>query len=215
MDTRVQARRDREREIVAATRTLFDERGMQDAAIDGIARMVGINKALIYRHFASKEELYVATMVDYLSELEGLMADVSGASALARLSESWTRFIDFCLAHPAFLDCGLSLMRRPAAELAGSVSESVWLRLGQGMGALLGPLARLLADGVRAGEFELDDPEYMASQLYSQTIGALHLARVGVGVRQGAGGLPEMFEIGREQVRRGCLAATLASVRRP
>ena len=214
MSTRLQARRDREREIVAATRRLFDERGLQDAAIDGIARAVGINKALIYRHFASKEELYVATMSDYLAELAGVMDGIAGGTALERLRESWTRFIDFGLDHPAFLDCGLSLMRRPAAELAESVSDGIWLRLAQGMGALLGPLSRLLADGVRSGEFAVADPDYMASQLYSQTIGALHLARVGIGVRQSAPGVPEGFEISAEQVRAGCLAATLACVTR-
>ena len=48
-------RRDRERDLVKATRALFDERGLQDAPVEEIARAVGINKALIYRLFASKE----------------------------------------------------------------------------------------------------------------------------------------------------------------
>ena len=51
---RANARREREREIVEATRALFDERGVQDAPMEEIARVVGINKALIYRHFASQ-----------------------------------------------------------------------------------------------------------------------------------------------------------------
>src|SRR5437899_1423809 len=58
-------RRDREREIIRATRELFDERGTIDAQIDDIAKRVGINKALIYRHFAGKEELFALTLVDY------------------------------------------------------------------------------------------------------------------------------------------------------
>ena len=62
-------RRERERDIVEATRALFDERGLQDAPIDEIARAVGINKALIYRVFASKEELFVLTAASYLDEL--------------------------------------------------------------------------------------------------------------------------------------------------
>ncbi len=62
-------RREREREIVAATRRLFDERGLQDAPIEDIARAVGINKALIYRHFSSKEELFVLTLTSYLTDL--------------------------------------------------------------------------------------------------------------------------------------------------
>src|SRR4051812_36073707 len=47
------ARADREKQIVDATRALFDEQGVQEAAVEGIAKAVGISKALIYRHVAS------------------------------------------------------------------------------------------------------------------------------------------------------------------
>jgi AcrR family transcriptional regulator len=211
--SRATARRVREREILAATRRLFDERGLQDAPIDGIAKAVGINKALIYRHFASKEELFVATASDYLGELAQVMTSPPPEGSPAeRLRESWGRFIDFCLRYPAFLDCSLSLMRRPAGELAETVSDAVWLRLGQGMATLLGPLATLLAQGAKEGVFRVDDAEFTANQLYTQTLGTLHLARVGVGVRRLAGGVPDVFAISAEQVREGCLAATMATV---
>src|SRR5438105_10528262 len=162
------AREQRERDIVAATRALFDERGLQDAPIEEIAKAVGINKALIYRHFASKEELFVATMVDYLAELRHIMAGVqASAPPRERLEDVWTRFIDFGLRYPAFLDCSLSLMRRPAHELEQAVSDAVWFRLGQGMGALLGALSTLLAEGARQGAFGVDDPDFTASHLYA------------------------------------------------
>ena len=72
--TTAERRRDRERDIIAATRRLFDDRGAIGAQIDDIARAVGINKALIYRHFAGKEELFALTLVDYLAELDARMA---------------------------------------------------------------------------------------------------------------------------------------------
>src|SRR3954447_11729318 len=74
---RANARREREREIVEATRALFDERGVQDAPMEEIARAVGINKALIYRHFASQEELFVLTVTHYLGELAERFAEVN------------------------------------------------------------------------------------------------------------------------------------------
>ena len=67
---RRERRRARERAIIATTRALFDERGLRDAPIDEIARAAGINKALIYRAFDSKEEIFVLTVTDYLAELE-------------------------------------------------------------------------------------------------------------------------------------------------
>src|SRR5947209_8758294 len=150
-------RRAREREIVAATRLLFDERGLQDAAIEDIARQVGINKALIYRHFSSKEELYILALTTYLSELDGMLAAVDpGLDARERLEQGWLRFTSFCLDHPAFLDCSLSLMRRPARELRERVSDAVWFRLGQGMGACLGRLSAILAEGAEQGMFTIE-----------------------------------------------------------
>ena len=62
-------RQARERELVAATRALFDEQGIQDAPVEKIARQVGIARGLIYRHFSSKDELYVLTVTHYLDEL--------------------------------------------------------------------------------------------------------------------------------------------------
>src|ERR1700753_1242356 len=125
------SRHRRERDLVQATRALFDERGMQDAPIEEIARSVGIARGLVYRSFSSKEELYVLTVTDYLDELDGVLtaaldASLSPTAQLERWADAYTRF---CLRYPAFLDCALSLMRRPAGELRDGLSDSVWLRL--------------------------------------------------------------------------------------
>src|SRR3954453_6425724 len=169
------ARADRERQIVAATRELFDEQGVQEAAIDGVARAVGINKALIYRHVASKEELFILVLVSYLAELrDGYPRDRSDPAAALR--ESLERFTTFCLEFPAFLDCAVSLMRRPAGELRARVSEGTWLRLGRAMTESLAPLVAILrAAGVT-------DADYAANRIYVQVLGTMHLARVGAGV---------------------------------
>ena len=74
-------RRLREKEILDATRALFDARGVRDAQIEDIARSVGINRAIIYRHFSGKEELFALTLVGYLDELEGRLAAADDTSA--------------------------------------------------------------------------------------------------------------------------------------
>ncbi len=101
--------RERERSIVDATRTLFDQRGMQDAPIDEIAREVGLSRALIYRHFSSKEELFTLTVTRYLDELAERLADADAADAdpRERLERVTDAFTGFCIDYPAFLDCAL------------------------------------------------------------------------------------------------------------
>jgi AcrR family transcriptional regulator len=214
---RASLRREREREIVAATRRLFDERGLQDAPIEEIARAVGINKALIYRHFSSKEELFVLTLSSYLTDLANHLDGVATTlDPVAQLEEGWRRYTDYCLQHPAFLDCGLSLMRRPAEQLREEISDAVWIRLGQGMAACLSRLSRILALGAEQGVFAVKDPDFTANHLYTQTLGTMHLARIGVGVRAaisgGTGGIPEVFSIDPLRVQEACIADVLASV---
>jgi AcrR family transcriptional regulator len=211
------ARRSREREIVAATRALFDERGIQDAPIEEIARAVGIARGLVYRHFSSKEELYVLTVTNYLTELDGVLADaIVPAADPAEQLEHWARaFAGFCQRYPAFLDCALSLMRRPARELHDMVSESVWLRLGQGIATCVHHVARLLEQGRDAGVFAVDDPYYAANMLWTQTLGTMHLARIRVGVRQAAPGIPALFAIAPDEVVETCVRNALAVVAAP
>lgn len=210
--SRAARRREREREIIAATRLLFDERGLQDAPIESIARAVGINKALIYRYFSSKEELYVLTLSSYLTDLAALLEEVPAELApVARLRDGLVRYTDFCLEHPAFLDCGLSLMRRSAEELREAISDAIWIRLGQSMAACLGKLSAILSEGAAAGVLAVDDPDFTANQLYAQTLGTMHLARIGVGVRT-AGGVPEPFAIDPARVKDACIEAVLCAV---
>jgi AcrR family transcriptional regulator len=199
----------RERDLVAATRRLFDERGMQDAPIEEIARSVGIARGLIYRHFSSKEELFVLSVTDYLAELSELIRTAMTGSErpdkqLELVMEAYARF---CLRYPAFLDCSLSLMRRPAMELRRQVSESVWLRLGQGMASCIEPLTRIL------DQLGTEDPEYMSNILWTQTLGTMHLARSQVGLRQLAPGVPDLFRIDDDRLVASCVAAALALVR--
>jgi AcrR family transcriptional regulator len=208
------ARRERERDLVRATRALFDERGMQAAPIEEIARAVGIARGLIYRQFSSKEELYVLTVTDYLAELDGVLRDAydDRLDPVAQL-EAWAyAYAGFCLTYPAFLDCALSLMHRPAKDLRDSLSDSVWLRLGQGIATCVAHVSGILRAGARDGLFAVEDPDYMANVLWTQILGVTHLARIRVGVRQASPGIPELFSVDPEQVSRTCVASAMATV---
>src|SRR5689334_24838624 len=90
-------RRAREREILTATRALFDENGVRDAQIEDIARAVGVNRAIIYRHFSGKEELSALTLVSYLEELQGLLSAAARGSdrPMTQLEAVTEAFMDF------------------------------------------------------------------------------------------------------------------------
>lgn len=210
------SRQARERELVAATRALFDERGMQEAPVEEIARAVGIARGLIYRQFASKEELFVLTMTEYLGELGELLETAVGedGTPVERLARCVETFTGYCQRYPAHLDCQMALMRRPARELHAAVSESVWLRLGQGMARCLDPLAGVLRDGAEAGEFAVEDPDYMANFLWTQMTGSMHLLRIRVGVRRAGPDMPGLFRVEAEQVVETCVRSAIATVSR-
>ena len=207
------SRRERERDLVVATRSLFDARGGLDVPIEEIAQAVVIARGLIYRQFSSKEELYFLTVTDYLDELAAELRDAAGDSAdpaekLARGVEAYARY---CQRYPAFLDSALSLMKRPTRELQDIVSEAVWLRLGQAIVRCVERLAEVLREGAEDATFDVADPDYTANIVWTQVLGTMHLARMGVGIRQAAPGIPALFEVEPERVVQTCVATALAT----
>jgi len=184
-----QGRRERREEILDATRALLDERGLQDAPIDEIARAAGINKALIYRYFESKDELLALVLDRYLDELDVLLAKhESIESPVARLDAQLETLVDFTADSPAFMDCAFTLMRRPVLEFGEMMSDGSLFRLGRSMGRCIDHLAKVLQDGRDSGEFIVTDPSTTANLICAQALGMLQMARLGAGVRMTDGG---------------------------
>lgn len=205
----------RENEILAATRALFDERGVRDAQIDDIAKAVGINRAIIYRHFSGKEELFAMTLVGYLDELDQALTlddDPEGDPA-DRLRTTAGAFLDFGEKYPAFVDCAHALLRRSGSELIEEVSEGVMFRLGRSMTACMTHIVEALEDGVKKGDFEVADPFLLANVFYNQALGGLNLARLQLSVREGHPGLPEVDQVSFAQVRSYIIEGAVAMAR--
>lgn len=201
-------RRARRAEIVRATRELFDERGLRDANMDDIARAVGVNRAIIYRHFGSKEELFALTLAGYLEELDVLLAqaDDPAATTRDRVAAACGVLADYGLQHPAFLDCAIALMRQPGEELLAEIGGGALVHLGRLMGATTGRIAAVLRSGAAAGDLAASDlatsdADLLATTLWMQALGALHLARTGFYVRSADGG-PQTVPVDEATVRR-------------
>lgn len=209
-------RRAREAQIIAATREIFDSKGVRDVRIDEIASAVGINRAIVYRHFTGKEELFALTLVGYLEELHEALQEATDTAGEPeeQLRAIVGAFVDYGVSHPAFVDCAQALMQRPGGELLDEISEGALFRLGRGITSCLTILSDVLATGAATGAFELrEDPALLANALYASGLGALQLARLGILVTESAPGVPVVGQISAEQVRSHLVHSALALVR--
>jgi AcrR family transcriptional regulator len=205
-------RRAREAAILAATRRLFDERGVAEAQIEDIARAVGINRAIVYRHFTGKEELFALALVGYLDELHEALTAAADAHPAPRdqLASIVSAFVDYGVARPAFVDCAHHLMRRTGTELFDEISEGAMLRLGRAIASCLAVLRRPLEAGVASDDFRVEDPVLLANTLYATGLGGLQLARVGLVIDEPSPGVPQVSRISTDQVKQLLLGSALA-----
>ncbi len=203
----------REQAIISAARELLDERGLRDPRVEDIARAAGLSKALIYRAFASKDEIFALAVKSYLDELRALTDGLApAADAAEHVRQLLTAFADFCITYPAFLDCGLALLRRPAAELRDTLSDAAWFRISRAAERCVGTVQRALQAAAGDGVVLVDDPGFVATRLLTQMMGSMHLARSGVSLGEPSPGALATTALDPEQVRDACVRDALAVV---
>lgn len=176
----------RSREIVSVTRALFDEKGMREAQIEDIARGVGINRAIIYRHFSTKEELFAMVLVDYVSELEEKLAaarnpDVDAISELRLITDA---YFDYGVRYPAFVECAQALLRFRGTELFDEIAPHRMLELGVAMGKCLEHTVEVFERGNAEGVFSIPDTDLLTNIVYTLGLGLLNLANFQMSVRE-------------------------------
>lgn len=115
--------------ILSAGRLEFSKYGLAGARVDRIARRAGINKAMIYYHFRSKENLYQEVINKQFSSLgkflvEKMSEDSDFEQSLYGVATFYnTMFEDFGDFTPIFLREIASGGHRIKAALARSISE--------------------------------------------------------------------------------------------
>lgn len=70
---------ERRRQIIEAATTLFSRKGFRGTTTREITRAVGVSEAMLFKHFATKEELYAA-IIEAKSHVEQLMDTVVEAA---------------------------------------------------------------------------------------------------------------------------------------
>ena len=85
--------------ILDAALTAFSEKGYHATSLDDVAREAGVSKALIYEHFASKQELYGDLIARNARELTlrlaGALVGLELESSAARLAAGLDAFFAF------------------------------------------------------------------------------------------------------------------------
>jgi AcrR family transcriptional regulator len=110
--------------ILRASRKLFDEKGLEELSLRGVAKTVGITPMAIYRHFDSKEALVDALVLDGLAQWSARVDALPPAKGLAKIEQIGEAFLDFALEEPrrfeaAFLIHSSKARRYPDDFVAG------------------------------------------------------------------------------------------------
>ncbi|MDD7812896.1 TetR/AcrR family transcriptional regulator [Mycolicibacter sinensis] len=121
--------------LLDAAEEVFAEKGFNTATLDDIAQAAGYTKGAIYKHFAGKEELFLAVSDRYwrryFDNFADVMANASqvGARELDDIAERWRQLsLDHGAEHAALgHEFALYLLRNPEARerVAGKRAEVV------------------------------------------------------------------------------------------
>ena len=154
----------REDAIVDVVNRLLAEKGYEFMTVDEVAAEVGMAKASLYKHFASKEALAAAAMVRVLERAHAAMDDIergSARNALERLKEMlrWTMRMLYDGQMPTLPAQNSSLR---AVLGADKVYLNLVLRLSDRLGAWIVEAQR---DGDIAGNLP---PEVVLFSLYAR-----------------------------------------------
>ena len=100
--------------ILAAARRAFDRKGLEGLSLRAVAAKVGITPMAIYRHFASKDALIDALVLDALDEWSARVQALPAVAGLAKIEQMGEAFLDFALREPRRFEAAFLLPSRKA-----------------------------------------------------------------------------------------------------
>src|SRR5438105_852168 len=133
--------------ILAAAATEFAERGFAGARVDRIARRARVNKAMLYYHFRSKQELYRTLLRRVFTEAAARMQTIAASRGPApeKIDKVVAAFAEFVHEHDFFP----AIMLREVAE-GGAHLDRETLRA---LVSVPRAFFAILEDGVSSGAF--------------------------------------------------------------
>jgi TetR/AcrR family transcriptional regulator len=158
--------------ILAAAERVFAESGLAGARTDAITAAAGVNKALLYYYFQSKEHLYEAVVENHLREFNRVALGVLNGPGSPRTI--LLRYVDL---HFDFISA-----RHHQARLFQQMMTTGGQRVRRLVRQYFTPRSRalhkLLARGMRAGDFRRADPFHAAVSIVALIVFYFSAAQV-------------------------------------
>lgn len=140
---------EREERIVEAALALLLEKGIDRVTVSGIARMAGIGKGTIYKHFLTKSDILIRIVLDYERRLTKNLCDGIERAKNGESGAAATAYFRSRLENPALDRLAQQLEIRLEAEpdVAPMLAELHKIRRSN-MTALNNIVGKLISEGV-------------------------------------------------------------------
>ncbi len=147
--------------ILEAAERIFGDEGLEGARTEAIAAAAGVNKALLYYYFQSKDGLYRAVLEGYLADFNRQALEVLSSEGSAR--SLLLRYINL---HFDFI--GAHRHHGPLFQRMLMADEKTWVRVAREHGLpRLKALLKVIERGMRTGELRRMDSTHAAISLVS------------------------------------------------
>ena len=165
-----------ERDVIAAARDEFWERGYAATSVDDLTAATGLGKGSLYGAFGDKHSLYLRALDDYIaSSLDGVRAGLRdpNIAAYERIARHIRGQVKAIAADKTRRGC---LMAKSAAELGGT-DDAVEAKVAQAYATWRDELAACIKEAQRDGDIDAKrNPQVLAGTLLAFMRGqeALH-----------------------------------------
>ncbi len=154
----------RERIFQAALK-IFAVHGFEGARMDKIAAEVGINKASLYFHFKSKEEIFRELFHDiiqkYTDKMKAIVTGYKDLSCKERLKAIYKEYLEYNLDNPE-MDFWNRIYYLPPSNLR----EEIIAITSESKKEFVADLTEIMENGIKHKELRPMDPSHMANTYY-------------------------------------------------
>ncbi len=173
-DRRIREKEARRRSILDAAAAVFLERGISATTMDEIAHRAELSKGAVYLYFKSKEELYLALLVEASRVLvDGVRKTRDlGGNPYEQIVRLIRAYYSFYQASPDYFRLLFVLEHQPSRGPVADELRDEWTALGK---ESMGILASLIRAGIEQGLIRPCDPWRTAVALWAAVTGVIVL----------------------------------------